>query len=97
MSLHGHSILIVDSSASPFVTGLQESVDQTGAECLVARDAQMARERCQTFRFTGALLHADHGGIATELGDLGLRVVVYRTTQTPQQIVRSLIQTLGPG
>lgn len=87
MPLDGHSILIVESGLSSFITALQAAIDGLGAESLVARDAATAIERCRRFKFSAALINIEHEAVAEKFG---IPTLLYRGSEKAEDIVASL-------
>lgn len=71
MSLRGHSILIVESEVGSFVGALQEAIDATSAESVVACDRVSALERLRQFEFDAALINARHKDLVALVADFG--------------------------
>ncbi len=76
MSLHGCSILIVESEVSSFLYDLQEAIEQTGAQSLAVRDPYTGdgAERMKRFTFSAAVVNAQH---QAAIKGLDIPVVVY--------------------
>jgi len=68
MTLRGHSILIVESDDASFVRSLQTAIKRTGAESVVARDREAALVRAKRFKFSAAVINADHLELVDQLG-----------------------------
>lgn len=93
--LHGHSILIVEPEVGPFVTALQAAIDNAGAETLVARDVATALQRCEQFRFSAALVNAEHRSVLEGLTERNVPALLYVRTETPKAIVASVERLLA--
>jgi CheY-like chemotaxis protein len=91
MSCHQCSVLIVESEISPRVLRLQAMLEERGAETLVARDEQIALERCEQFVFSAALVNAEHRAVAPRLG---IPVLLYASTEAPKMVVDGLERLL---
>jgi hypothetical protein len=92
MRLSGHSILIVESEVGSFVARLQTAIEDVGAESLVARDAPTALQRCERFRFSAALVNAEHRQL---MDQLSMPSMLYVREEPPKGIVASLESMLG--
>ena len=91
--LTGHSILIVESERGSFLETLQDSIEELGAQCVVADTSRWAAEILARFRFSAILINAERRLLQSH--DLPMVVYRGRNLSDVRGILKRLIEALA--
>lgn len=94
VAMNGHSILIVvDGEVNSFIQSLQEEIEKSGADTLVAGDhPDTVADTLATFDFTAAVVSVEQQSLVVELK---VPTVVYYDEDSAEQVLARLLRVLS--